>query len=175
MKSKKILTCFALVVALTPMFAGCKNAPVPTIKEGKFNFSVTYELGGEVKTISSVYVCKYVESGMYLDGWYIDWEAYVEDSEIQALIEDESYYFGIMLENNEDGAIHLDLNLNPEYFMSEPMEDGMTAAPYLFIRYNDAVAEEKGIYLEDDLAVLESYGAKLISYEYDSPIENIYK
>lgn len=192
MKNKKLLVAgMAFIMMFTPMLAGCEEAmsnvivsvltgfekaPVPTIKEGRFNFSVTYELGGEVKTMSSVYVCKYAGGGMYLDGWYIEWEEYVEDSEIEALYHNENYYGGFLMEENEVGAIYLDLNLSSEYFMSEPgYNDEAAGIPYMFMRYNDELAEESGVYWEDDPAVLETYGAKIISYEYDAPLENIYK
>ena len=58
MKNKKLLTAgVALMLACAPVFAGCEQtlenvligvmtgfqkAPDPTIKEGRFNFSITY-------------------------------------------------------------------------------------------------------------------------------------
>lgn len=193
MKNKKFLATagMALILASAPVLGGCEQvlsdvlvsvltgceqAPVPTVKEGRFNFSVTYQLGEEVKTISSVFVCKYVESGMYLDGWYIEWDSYIEDSEIEALMNDESYDFGILVGSNEYGNIHLYLNLYAGYFMSQPGDDTRGfGVPSLSLRYKDELAEETGVYRETDPAVLESYGIKLISYEYDAPIENTYK
>ena len=35
-----------------------------------------------------------------MDGWYITWNAYIEDSEIEALFNDESYYGGILIGTN---------------------------------------------------------------------------
>ena len=43
------------------------------------------------------------------------------------------------------------------------------------MEYSDAKGEALGEWYSEDVAVLESYGAKIISYEYDAPIENIYK
>ena len=97
MKIKKLLASVALLAVLVPTFTACETtfeniligvltgfekAPDPTIKEGNFDFSVTYEVDGELTTVSSVYVCAFEESGWGLDGWYIHWNEYIEDSEL---------------------------------------------------------------------------------------------
>lgn len=176
------------MLACTPMFAGCEQkmedalifalngfqkAPVPTVKEGKFNFSVTYEVGGEEKTISSIYVCKYVESTQWLDGWRVTWESYIEDPEIATLPPENNENL-IIVETNDDGTIYLDLKLSPGYFMSEPGEEHRKSEPYMYIDYKESAWEEKGTYGSEDLEVLASYGVRIISYEYDAPIENSY-
>ncbi|MBO5736257.1 MAG: hypothetical protein J6S04_00475 [Clostridia bacterium] len=190
MKNKKLLATLALVLAFIPTFTACeaaledvligvltgfRKAPDPTIKEGEFNFSVTYELDGEQKTISSVYVCEFEESGMLMDGWYITWNAYVEDSEIEALFHDESYNGGILIGTNEYGKVYLDLSLDAGYLMAEPGSGHREYNPSIFIQYNEEMAEKLNTYGESDPAILESYGVKLISYECDAPIENTYK
>ena len=41
------------------MLTGCgPDVPLPEVKEGIFDFTVTYELNGEVKTVKNTYVCK---------------------------------------------------------------------------------------------------------------------
>ena len=192
MKNKKLFAAagVALMLACAPVLGGCEQAledviisvltgfekaPDPTIKEGQFNFSVTYEVDGEVTTISSVYVCEFQESGMLMDGWYITWNAYVEDSEIEALFNDESYYGGILIGTNEYGKVYLDLSLDAGYLMAEPGSGHREYNPSIFIRYNEETAEKLNTYEESDPAILESYGVKLISYECDAPIENTYK
>ena len=192
MKRKKLLAMAGMVVMLAcaPMLAGCEQtlsnglvgiltgfskAPDPTVKEGKFNFSVTYEVDGKEETISSVYVCKFQESGMLMDGWYITWNAYIEDSEIEALFNDESYYGGILIGTNEYGNVYLDLSLDAGYLMAEPGSGHREYKPSIFIRYNEETAEKLDTYEESEPAILESYGVKLISYECDAPIENTYK
>ena len=60
--------------------------------------------------------------------------------------------------------------------MSEPGYDESRASkPYLFVKYYDDKAEEVGTYGTEDIEVIESYGVKIISYDYDLPIENNYK
>ena len=173
-KIERFFITMFLSLSLLITLAGCGKAPDPTIKEGRFDFSVTYEMGGEVKTLSSVYVCEFEESGMLLDGWYITWNAYVEDSEIEALFHDESYYGGIMIGTNEYGTVYLNLTLDAGYLMAEPGSEDREYKPYVFIRYNEEKAEELNTYGESDPAILETYGVKLISYECDAPIQNTY-
>ena len=172
---KKWLTGIALIVALCSTLSACQKAPDPTIKEGRFDFSVTYEVDGEISTVSSTYVCKLEESGWHLDGWYIHWNAYIEDSEIEALVNDESYYGGILICANEYGNVYLDLSLDAGYLMAEPGKEHREYKPSIFIRYNEETAEKLDTYEEREPAILESYGVKLISYECDAPIENTYK
>ena len=172
---KKFLVVVILLLSIVTTLVGCGKAPDPTIKEGRFNFSVTYAIGGEEKTISSVYVCEFEESGMLMDGWYITWNAYVEDSEIEALFHDESYYGGIVIGSNEYGTIYLDLSLDAGYLMAEPGCENREYNPHIFIRYNEETAEKLDTYQENAPSILESYGVKLISYECDAPIENTYK
>ena len=168
------LFAFAFLFLSVFTLGGC-GAPKPTVKEGKFNFSITYAVDEEEKTIASAFVCEFVEAGRRLDGYYITWESYIEDSEIEALFPE--YDYGcIIVQTNEDGTIYLDLSLYAEYFMSEPAyKDTRVFKPYLFIRYNEVAAEEKGTYGDDTPEVIASYGVRLVRYECDEPIENSYK
>lgn len=162
-----------LILSLSLLLSGC-GAPEPRIKEGRFNFSITYEVGGEQETISSAFICKFKEAGRSFGGYYISWDSYIEDEEIEALFPEYNYNC-IILETNEYGVVYLDLNLHAEYFMSEPgYEEIRDFIPYVYILYNEAFKEEKG-YGDDDPTVLASYGVRIVSYSCDKPIENIYK
>lgn len=195
MRIKKMLASVALLVVLVPMFTACEKtfeniligvltgfekAPEPTIKEGNFDFSVTYEVDGELATVSSVYVCKFEESGWGLDGWYIHWNEYIEDSELYNRLEETRGY--LLLKTTDDGEIYLDLNLSARYFMADPRfndnantDEPIVIRPRLFIEYSEAKYDEIGESYSENVAVLEDYGVKLISYEYDEPLENTYK
>ena len=60
MKKIKLFICVVLVTMFTSLFSGCATIlPIPEIKEGRFDFSVTCEINGEQKIFSGVYVCKY--------------------------------------------------------------------------------------------------------------------
>jgi hypothetical protein len=177
---KKWLTGMALMVALASTFSACYKAPDPTIKEGRFDFSVTYEVDGEVTTVSSTYVCELAETGWHLDGWYIHWNEYMEDSELDNRMKETRGY--LLLKKIDDGEIYLDLNLSAKYFMADPRFDDnydtdepIVVTPRLFIEYSEAKYNEIGEAYSEDVAVLEGYGVKVIDYEYDATIENTYK
>ena len=57
MKKMKLFICVLFVTILSSLFSGCATImPIPEIKEGRFDFSVTCEINGEEKTFSGVYV-----------------------------------------------------------------------------------------------------------------------
>ena len=172
MKTKKLLCAVILALLLALLLSSCAKVPLPKVREGRFNFSVTYEVNGEVKTISGVYVCTFIRPSMDLTGIDREWSGYIEGSpeideeEIEVLLTD-------------DGRITLDLGLYPEYFMSDPFywgynyEDSEPKASLLIV-YNEDIAPDMG-YFSTDPEVIGAYGVKVISYEYDEPIENIYE
>lgn len=174
MKKIKLFYVVSLVFLFITTLTGCDKAPEPRIKEGRFDFSVTYEVDGQVNTISSVFVCKFVMSGRHIDGYYRKWNGYIEDRSIEELFP-EFHYQCIIVKTNEYGIIYLELNLYEEYFMSDPYYNFGCTEPRLFIEYYDDKAEEIGTYVTDDPEIIESYGVKIISFEYDEPIENIYE
>ena len=182
MKRKKFITSVALWLLLLVTFAGCGKGLNPSVKECRFNFSVTYEVDGVQTTISSVFVCEYVETVKTLDGWSIEWDSYVEDAELASILEENRGF--LLLKTIDDGSIYLDFNLSAKYFMSDPSYKNPNAntdettpqiSPRLFIEYSETKGEELGEWWSEDVSVLESYGVKVISYSYDAPIENIYK
>ena len=67
MKSKKIsLSALILIVAVlvAAVYSAVSSiAKKPTITEGEFPFSITYELDGETVTINDVYEACYVSNG----------------------------------------------------------------------------------------------------------------
>ena len=88
---KRKLIALILVLMLIGMLASCEVEPKPTIKEGRFNFSVTYEHWGEVKTLSGVFVCNYagrsftLESSGFTGSWkgHMMGEPYLADAVIE--------------------------------------------------------------------------------------------
>ena len=182
MRIKKFLITVFLSLCLLITFAGCGKGLKPSVKEGRFNFSVTYEVDGEQETVSGVFMCEFIEIVFALDGSYIEWDSYIEDTGLSNRLEENRGY--LFLKTCDDGDIYLDLNLSAKYFMADPNYGSSNAntdtqvagiTPRLFIEYNDAKGEALGEWWSEDVSVLESYGVKVISYSYDAPIENIYK
>lgn len=164
---KKLFTIILSAIILAFFLAGCERVPEPRVKEGRFHFSVTYEVKGETQTISGIYVCKFIRATSSINGWWREWKGYIEGSDL----EEEFALF-----TNEDGRMDLDLSLDPFYFMSDPFYDNDPPKPAFSIYYNDRMREETGdLWSYDEELLEERYGVKIISYEYDPPIENVYE
>ena len=163
---KKIFSALAFILLIAVIATSCGlTVPRPEIKEGRFQYSVTYELNGEVKTISGVYVCEYAGTSWALDsGSHRDWSGYIEGGT------DDDW---VILGTTEDGGeIILSLNFNPDYFMGEDVAGVMgVPEPYLQVKYDFADGEGMSFVNEADV-IAESYGAKILSFDYDEPIKN---
>ena len=166
---KRLIRLFGIIFMMVTVlfFSGCAvtNLPVPEIKEGRFNFSVTYEVDGVEKNYSGVYVCKY--DGVYVScvGEGRQWKAYVENY-------GEDIFFPIQETDGE--VVYIDLGFYPEYFMSDP--DGFEEVPEVSLFVHSVDAESGGMFITNDQEeIFAQFGARVISYEYDQPIENSYK
>ena len=167
MKKMKFFVCVVLVTMLTILLSGClAKLPIPEIKEGRFEFSVTCEINGEEKIFSGVYVCKYDGAYKTLVGEGVDWEGYIENSDDNGIIP---------IQTNDDGVIYIDLYFVPEYFMDDP--DAIcydVPAPALVMVYHSDDPEVAS-YETDAEILATTYGVKLISYKYADPIDNTFK
>ena len=69
MKTKKLfVSILAVAVLAIAVYSVVSSiAQKPTVTEGEFPFSITYELDGESVTISDVYKARYVRNGGYAD------------------------------------------------------------------------------------------------------------
>ena len=164
MKSKKLfLPTIILIVAVLAM-AVCSVvmsiAKKPTVTEGEFPFTITYELDGETVTIDDVYRTRYVRN----DG-YADTKGRVYVGEIGDLGEENTMY---TLKKDASGRIELWTHFYADYMMGDPEYD-----------YFDDEAFEPRIYYYDseeteyhDEETLSEQGVKLISFKYPTPIEN---
>ena len=167
MKKIKLFIGVVLVTMFASLFSGCATImPIPEIKEGRFDFSVTCEINGEEKIFSGVYVCKYDGAYKTLAGEGIEWEGYVENSEENGVIP---------IQTNDDGVIYIDLHFVPEYFMGDP--DAIlydVPAPALYMVYHSDDPEVSS-YETDQEILATNYGVRIISYDYADPIENTFE
>lgn len=160
------------VVALIAMsFTGAfATVPKPEIKEGEFDFSLTYELDGETKKLEGTYVCKFEGVSRAIDGVGRDWKGYIKDHGDSASYE---------LKTSEEGTIKVDLDICSEFFMSDPDYQNMKSSddpkpePYVYITSGDSSVEDPANEITFNL--YEGDDVKIISFEYDQPIENTYK
>ena len=164
---KKIFVAIILITVLLVGFASCGfTVEEPKIKSGEFDFKVTYEFQGEVKTVSGVYVCEYSGTSWALDGGsHRTWTGHIKGGE-------ESDVFEIGA-TEDGGTVELRLNLYPNYFMGDFIEDDSAISkPAIAVML--VTEEGTSILLEPE--DVEAYcGAKIISYEYEEPIENSFE
>ena len=161
---KKIFSVLSLILIFALMLTGCgSNIPRPEVKEGSFDFTVTYELNGEVKTVKDTYVCKYKGVSMTLEGIsYREWKGTLSGG-----LTDDSIK---ICDTSDGGEIVLSFLINPEYFMGEPDYKEFEPSYDLAVYYYD----ENGYIIDDsdDVEVLASHGVRFIGFEYSDPIEN---
>ena len=111
---KKIFTAFIVLLLFSLCLTSCGlTMPRPDVKEGKFDVSITYEVGGETKTLELIYLCEYNGVKMTLEGTrYRAWNGHFEGYEDGDVIE---------VSKTDDGSrIVLNFLIYAEYFMGEP-------------------------------------------------------
>ena len=160
---KKIITSVILLLAISVTLTSCGlDVLRPEIKEGRFNISVTYEYNGETKTASGVYICEYDGVNWWdinrdpCANWKESYEGDIQDDGIIPICK-----------TDDGGEILISFLLYPEYFMGDPEYADYTPR----IRAELWYADEQ----TDDVERIAEHGVKLIGYEYDEPIENLYK
>ena len=158
------IICFLIALLLFSLgLTSCGlTMPRPEVKEGQFDVSVTYEVGGVTKTLDLVYVCKYDGVKMTLEGTrYRAWNGHFEGYEDGDVIE--------IFKTDDGSRIVLSFLIYAEYFMGEPESTDF---------YPEARIER--IYFEDGIEMIdcdqefiaEGYGVRIIGINYDEPIEN---
>ncbi len=154
---KKIALILLLISALTALSGCVVTMPMPEIEEGRFDFSFTYEINGELKTYHGVYVCKLdgVHTTMLASG--LDWDEYIENEK----------EIDIPIQTNEEGVVYINGGFVPEYFMGDPEFADVTPLIRAELWYSDEQI--------NDIERIAEYGVKLIGYECDAPIKNTYK
>ena len=166
---KRCVSVILLVLVAVGMLAGCDfiEAP-PEIKEGRFNFSVTYEERGELKTITGVYVCEYAGLSWTLEGgdFTRGWDGHVEGNDTG-----EAAHFKIGT-TGDGGDILISLGGSADYFMGDHgMGDDYAPEPGVYVEYTDETNTSAEV-ISDAAQIEELYGIKIVSYEYDEPIKN---
>ena len=145
--------------------SGCATKmPVPEVEEGRFEFSVTYEVNGEQFIYNGVYVCKYKGAYTTLVGKGIKWDSYIENGEGNSTI---------LLETINEFNIIIDMDFDPDYFMDNPEYYEEKPEPYIYAESYDMETDSYSYVSEPD-EIFEKFGFRIISYYYDEPIENNY-
>lgn len=166
MKSKSIkipaiIIAIGFVVAIAACFLTCITQK-PTITEYDFNYSATYKLNGETKTLEGVYRCLFESTGegtepleRYYEGFYPSNPS-------------ESNPPSHVIARQGDLELHIEFIFTADYLMGDSDDeeyDAVTAEPYLVAYDKEGIAYE-------DLETIESFNAELISWETPKPIDN---
>lgn len=161
MKNKKLLPAIILCAAVLviAVYSLVSNIAVkPTVTQGEFPFSITYELDGERVTVKDVYKAHYVGNGGYADTKGRMYEGGIEG------VGGTLY----TLKKDETGRIELWTWFYADYLMGDTEYD-----------YFEDEAFEPRIYYYDteeteyhDEETLAAKGVKLIDFEYPTPIKN---
>ena len=159
----------AFIVGSFPGFF--RTVPKPEIKEGEFDFALTYEVDGEIKVIEGTYVCEFDGITRAIDGVGRRWNGYIKNHDD---------FTDYKIKTTDEGVIKIDLNICSEFFMSDPeyemivSSDQTAPEPYVYIASGDENVEDNPTN-EVFISCYEGDDVKIISFEYDEPIENIYK
>lgn len=141
----------------------------PEITEGEFDFSLTYEVDGTINEINGTYVCKFDGINRALDGMGLRWIGYIKNHDGSTDYE---------LKTTAQGVIKVDLDICAEFFMSDPSyklsdnTDDPKPEPSLYIESGNTSVENPAN--EVHVGSYEGDDVKIISFEYDPPIENTY-
>lgn len=152
----------AFIFIISTIFSFFEIVERPKIKTGEFDFSLVYEIDGEIKDIKGTYVCEFGGIDRSFDGASRYWRGYIKDHDGSTCY---------ILKTIDKGDVKVELDFSADYFMSDP--DFIDAydimpEPYIYITSGDAATT--GEYFE----LYEGDAIKIISFEYDPPIENTY-
>ena len=163
MKKLRIAAIAILLIMAITCLSGCVvMTDVPSIKEGRFDLSVTYEINGEQKTYSGVYVCEYDGVLTTFLGSGVQWKGYMENGEETQ----------IPILTTDEGTVYINLCVFPDFFMDD-LYRVWDIEPNLYVIYCDSTPDEQ--HMSMDEADIAEFGVKLISYDYADPIKNTYK
>ena len=117
---KRIICVILLMLMLVGTLTSCEIEPAPRVKEGRFNFSVTYRQMGETKTVSGVFVCKYAGRSFSLEGGDFErmWEGHIEGIEHA----EEVYNSAVLICMTDDGGeIYLNFSITASARWGSPI------------------------------------------------------
>ena len=160
LKIPTLIFVIGLIAAVAAhMLTGIVKAP--TITEQDFDYSLTYRLGEEEKTIEGVYRCTFLKNGggtsplaRYYDGVHLNNSDAPHSSEF-------------FIAEKDGLKLCVVAIFNPRYLMGDD-DDYEMYEPYL------AAFDEQGAEYSDE-ETLARFDAELLAYEMPQPIENSFR
>jgi hypothetical protein len=155
------------LISLSLLFslAACERVPEPRVERAEFPFEIVYEIGGEIKTASDVYVCEYEGAAWNENtGKQRQWRGYVKSTgkDYVVLLEDGDLKFACKIGS-------------AAYYMGEPsMANAEKFTPSIYyIRTFASGGVSSGFTGIEPM--LEEYQLKLVSWKLPEPIENSFE
>ena len=139
---------------------------MPTVTKQDFDFSITYKLDGETKTLDGVYSCRFTGFGgngvdplcRYYEGTYKA-EGETDGDRCFTIAEKDGY------------KLYIVALLNDAYLMGDVENDSYESgneAPFL-------EAEDKEYNQYDEASLPDVFDAEIVSFEYPEPVENTFR
>ena len=161
LKIPAIIIAVGIIVAiLASLLSGIVREP--TIVENDFNFTVTYQLEGEAKTLDGVYRCRFSSTGngttpleRYYEGFYLSNPS-------------EEHPSAYTIAEKDGAELCIVTIFNARYLMGDANNTDFHYDPYL------AVIDEDGMEYGDE-EMLGNFDAKIIAWDYPDPIDNSFK
>ena len=166
MKNKRLnISVMIIAIGLVLSLVACLISNIimePTVTEQEFNYTITYKLNGETKTLEGVYTCRYsgYSKGQNPRDRYYTGE-YTVDGQVTP-----GHTYTIA---EKDGAeLFIVMLLNNYYLMGDTKD--MDYQAFLDDPYLEAVDKEG--YSNDEPTNASEFDAEIVSWEYPEPIEN---
>ena len=166
MKNKRLnISVMIIAIGLVLSLVACLISNIimePTVTEQEFNYTITYKLNGETKTLEGVYTCRYsgYSKGQNPRDRYYTGE-YTVDGQVTP-----GHTYTIA---EKDGAeLFIVMLLNNYYLMGDTKD--MDYQSFLDDPYLEAVDKEG--YAYDEPTNASEFDAEIVSWEYPEPIEN---
>lgn len=165
LKIPAIIIALGIIIAIAAglLFSMKKT---PTVTDHDFDFSITYKLDGETKTINGVYsssftgfgangvdpLCRYYEGAYKVDG--------ETDGDRCFTIDEKDGY-----------TLYIAVLLNDDHLMGDVENDSYESSH----REPTLEAEDKDGNQYDETDLPDVFDAEIVSYEYPEPIENTFR
>ena len=163
LKTPVMILAIGLIVAIAAQFLFSMRM-APAVTEQDFNFSVTYALDGEMKTIEGVYTCRF--DGFDDEGIDPIERYYTGEYTMNGVVSYRAY----TIEKTDTAELYIVLPFNDSYLMGDTKKDYYASSmedPYL-----EAVDGEGYAYEADESELFEMFDAEIVSFTYPAPIEN---
>ena len=162
MNKKLVLPAILLAIALVLCVVSCFLTGImqkPAITQHTFDFSVTYRLDGEVKTLTGSYSCQYTGHGA--DSYPLD--RFYRGTFVTDAADPHPGEYTIAQKNGKE--LRIVVIFDDSLLMGDAEYDDAHYEPYL------AVFEENGDEY-DEAHIVGQFNAEIVSWEYPESVEN---